>query len=806
MATFIQDVRYGLRTLAKNPGFTAVALLTLALGIGANTAIFSVVNGVLLQPLPYPGAKRLVMTYESDGNSLAYPNFLDWRRENHCFTDIAASLRHDFILTGSGQPERLNAQQVSASFFPVLGVDPLVGRGFLPEEDRLGAGGVVMLSYGLWQRRFGASPDILGKSLTLNARNYTVIGILPRDFRFRDEVELYVPLGQGDDPQLRDRHIHMGMIGMARLKPGVTIGAAEAEMNSIARQLAKLYPDSNTGHGVRLVPMKEDIVSEGRTTLLLLVGAVGFVLIIACANVANLLLAQSMGRRREFGIRVALGATRERVIRQLLTQSVLLAAGAGALGLLFALWGTQLLLAAFPDVVPRTQAVAIDPYVLLFTLAVAILTGVLFGLAPAFHSSSVHPQESLKEGSRGSGGGRHRTEGIFVVLEVGLAVVLLAGAGLMIQSLWRLWQIDPGFDTHHLLTARVGVSPTVMANGLSIHIAYQQMLERVASAPGVQAAALTTQVPLGGHSSEIGMWLGRRPQPPEDEMFSVLFYVTTPEYLHVMGIPLREGRFLNERDTTPSPLVVVIDEAMAKHLFPGEDPLGKEINIMLLGPVQIVGVVGHVKHWGLDSDDAAHTRDEMYFPFLQIPDKIMPGIGVGAILVARTVADPASAVSAVRTQVAGPTNDQPMYAVESLEQMISLSLAERRFTMLLLVIFACTALALASVGIYGVMSYSVTRRTHEFGVRMALGASRRAILWLVVGDGMALAGAGTVVGLTAAFGLTRLLASLLYGVRPTDPATLVAVSLLLGGIALLACYIPAWRATKVDPLVALRCE
>ncbi len=624
MATLIQDLRYGLRMLAKNPGFTAVAVLTLALGIGANTAIFSVVNGVLLQPLPYPDANRLVMTYESNGSSLAYPNFLDWRRENHCFTDMAAFRWNDLILTGSGQPEHLSGEFVSASFFPVLGINPSLGRNFLAEEDRLGAGGVVMLSYGLWQRRFGASPDILGKSLTLNARNYTVIGILPRDFRFRDQGELFVPLGQWDDVGLRDRHFHTGLQGVARLKPGVTLAAAEAEMNVIAGQLAKLYPDTNTGHGVRLVPMKEDIVSNGRNTLLLLVGAVGFVLIIACANVANLLLAQSTARQREFAIRVALGATRKRVIRQLLTQSVLLATGAGALGLLLAFWGTRLVLVAFPDLVPRTQAVTIDPYVLLFTLTVSVLTGVLFGLAPAFHSSSAHPQESLKEGARGSAGGRRRTEGIFVALEVGFAVVLLAGAGLMIQSMWRVWHVDPGFDTHRVLTARVGVSPTVIGNGAGIHLAYRQMVDRVGTTPGVEAAALTSLVPLSGHDAEIAMWLGRRPQPPEGEMNFVLFYVTTPDYLRVMGIPLLEGRFFNERDTTASPPVVVIDEATAKHLYPGEDPVGKEINLMMVGPVQIVGVAGHVRHWSLDSDDEAHTRDEMYFPFLQIPDKTQP--------------------------------------------------------------------------------------------------------------------------------------------------------------------------------------
>jgi len=827
MQTLWEDFRYSLRLFRKSPGFTLIAGLALALGIGANTAIFSVVNGVLLRPLPYPEPNRLMAVYEStqefSHGSLAYPNFMDWRRENHSFTDIAAFRGDDFILTGSGQPEHLNGEWVSASLFPILGVNPMLGRSFLPEEDRQGASGVVMLSYGLWQSRFGASPDVLGKPLTLNARSYTIIGVLPRDFRFRESAELYAPLGQWDPLELNDRQNHPGLQGMARLKAGVTIAAALADIDSIAQQLSKQYPKTNAGRGVTLVPMKEDTVANGRRTLLLMLGAVGFVLIIACANVANLLLAQSTGRRREFAIRVALGANRRRVVRQLLTESVLLAGGGGALGLLFAFWGTRLVLSAFPDAVPRTQAVAMDPYVLLFTLAVSVLTGVLFGLAPAFHSSNVNPQESLKEGARGSGGGRHRTEGVFVALEIGLAVVLLAGAGLMIQSIWRLWRVDPGFDTHHLLTAQVALSPTVgapqpgqaaaaatqslqAAQATSIRVAYQQMLDRVAHVPGIQAAALTSLIPLSPSDSEIGIWLGHRPQPASDQLSEVLFYIPTPDYLRAMNIPLLRGRFFNERDTISSPPVVVIDDVMAKHMFPGQDPVGQEINMMVIGPAQIVGVVGHVKHWGLDSDDTAKIRDEMYFPFFQVPDKFMPEIVVGANLLARTAADPLGAVAAVRGQVAGPTNDQPMFGVQTMEEIISMKLEERRFTMLLLIIFASTALVLASVGIYGVMSYSVTRRTHELGVRMALGATRGDVLKLVVREGMTVAVAGMAAGIVAALGLMRLLSSLLYGVRPTDPPTLVAVSLALASVAFLASYIPARRATEVEPMIALRYE
>jgi len=810
MTTLIQDLRYGLRMMAKNPGFTAVALMALAIGIGANTAIFSVVNGVLLRPLPYADPERLMMVYERSREfgqmSVAYPNFLDWRRENHSFADMAAYRGDDFNFTGSGQPEHLRGEFVSASLLPVLGVNPLLGRNFLPQEDRQGASGVVMLTYGLWKRRFGIDPNILGKTMTLNARSYKVIGVLPSDFRFRRQAELYVPLAQGLSVELNDRESHPGLRVVGRLKPDVTMAAAQADMTSIGRALAQQYPKTKAGHGVTVVEMKDDMVGRVRPTLLLLLGAVGCVLLIACANVANLLLARSTARTREFAIRAALGADRQRVVRQLLTESVLLALGASVFGLLLADWGTHLVLAAVPNSLPRSQEIGLDPHVLLFTLAVSVLTGVLFGLAPAFHSSRVDPQESLKEGARGSGGGRHRAEGVFVALEVGLAVVLLAGAGLMIQSIWRLWRVDPGFNTQHVLTTQVAVSPTVMASPSGIRLAYQQMLDRVGSIPGIQSAAVTALVPLSDSDSENGFWLGGGPQPPQDQMSSALFYIGTSQYLRVMGIPLLEGRFFTEHDTLASAPVVVIDEVMAKHLFPGQDAVGKQFSLLIIGPVQIVGVVGHVKHWGLDADDTAKIRDEIYFPFMQIPDKFMSEGVAGLTLVVRTAPDPLSVVSAVRAQVAGPTEDQPIFGVQTMEQIISGSLAERRFTMVLLIIFASTALVLAAVGIYGVMSYAVSRRTHELGVRLALGASRSEILRLVVGEGMVLAAIGNVVGLAAALALTRLLASLLYGVRPTDPETLAAVSLLLGGIALLACYIPARRATKVDPLVALRYE
>ena len=810
LAGFAQDLRYGFRTLRKSPAFAAVAMLALALGIGANTAIFTVVNGVLLRPLPYPDPGRLLRIYETTAefsrSSVAYPNYLDWRRESRSFSEMGAYRTDDFNFTGAGQPEQLSGAYVSASLFPALGVRPALGRNLAPEEDRQGAGCSAMLSNAFWKERFGGTPEILGRALTLNAVTCSVVGVLPADFRLGDNIRVYVPIEQWKSVELHTRETHPGLRVVGRLKPGITIEAAQSELASVASALARQYPSTNHTHGVRLVRMKDDMVGYIRPTLFLLIGAVGFVLIIACANVANLLLARSTARKREFAIRSALGAERARVVRQLLTESVMLSVGGAALGLVLARWGIPLVLAAAPGSLPRSAEIAIDPYVLLFTLGVSVATGILFGLAPAFHGAGSNPQESLKEGTRGAGGGRHRAEGIFVAVEVGLAVILLAGAGLMMQSVWRLLQVDPGFNTRGILTTQVALSPKVMSSPSGIRLAYRQLVERVAAVPGVRAAAITSVVPLGENDSEIPFWTGGGPQPSPDRMTSALFYIVTPGYLAAMQFPLLRGRFFNERDDLAGPPCVVIDDVMARHVFPGQDPIGKQLNLIVIGPVQVVGVVGHVKHWGLDSDDTAKVRDQIYFPFLQVPDKFMSEAVAGLTLVLRTGPEPLSLVSAVRAQVAGPTLDQPIYRVRTMQQIISDSLAERRFTLLVLTIFAATALLLAAVGIYGVMSYAVTRRTHELGIRAALGSSRREIVWLVLRQGMRLAGIGMTAGLLAAAALTRFMAGMLYGVRPADPATLAAVALLLGAIALLACYIPARRATAVDPVVALRCE
>jgi predicted permease len=809
LSSLAQDLRYAFRTLRKSPGFAAIAILALGLGIGANTAIFSVVNGVLLRPLSYPDPGRLLMIYETTAEfsraSVSYPNYLDWRGGSRSFTDMGAYRSTDFNFTGDGQPEQVSGEYVTASVFGVLGVAPLLGRSFLPEEDRAGAPCSVMLAHGFWKTRFAADSNILGRTLTLNAVSCVVVGVMPSGFRFAEDARVYVPIEQWSSVELRTRESHPGLRVVGRLKPGATVDSAQAEIAALSNGLARQYPATNAGRGAKVVRMKEDMVGEIRPTLLLLVGAVGFVLIIACANVANLLLARSSARKREFAIRAALGAARGRVVRQLLTESILLSVGGAIAGLALARWGTGVILAATSGSLPRSQEIGIDPYVLLFTLVVSVVTGVLFGLAPAFHGANADLHEALKEGTRGSGGGRRRTEGIFVAVEMGLAVILLSGAGLMMQSVWRLWQVNPGFSTHNVLTMQVALSPGAMTGPPAIRLAYRQLLDRVAATPGVRAAAITSLVPLDS-DSEIPFWQGTGPQPPQDRLKSGVFFIVTPDYPSVMQIPLRRGRFFTGTDTLTSPPVVVVDEVLAEHLFPGQDPIGRQFSLIVLGPVQIVGVVGHVKHWGLDSDDTHKIRDQIYFPFQQVPDKFISEAVAGLTLLLRTGSEPLSMVPAVRARVAGPTRDQPIYAVRTMEQIISGSFAERRFTMLLLMIFAATALLLAAVGIYGVMSYAVTRRFHELGIRTTLGASRREIVGLVLGQGMKLAAIGMGGGLVASIALTRFMAGLLYGVRPADPVTLAAVTLLLGGIALLACYIPARRATGVDPVTALRCE
>ncbi len=811
MSTLLQDLRYGLRMLAKNPGFTAVAVLTLALGIGANTAIFSVVNGVLLRPLPYPEPDRLARIYERSAQfnemSVSYPNFLDWERMNRSFAGMAAYRGESFNFADTGQPEYIPGAMVTANFFSVLDVKPLQGRTFTPDEDRRGANPVAMVSDGLWKRRFGGDTAVLGKSLLVDGKAYTVVGILPRDCQLLGPAEVITPLWQWSRRMnLEGRETHPGIRVVGRLRPGVSLAQARADMDNIAHSLAEAYPKTNEGQGTRVVPLKNDVVGDVRPMLLLLQAAVGFVVLIACANVANLLLARSVARKREVAVRVALGASRGRVIRQFLTESVLVSLAGGALGLLLASWGIPPVLAAVPGGLPRREAIGLDGSVLLFTLVISLLTGILFGLAPALESSRSNLQEALKEGGRSAVGGQHRTQSIFVVSEVALALVLLAGAGLLIRTLQRLWDVNPGLNPQHALTMQVALSPTLLDDPSKIRIAWRQLLDRVRNIPGVESAAVTILVPLSGDDNEMPFWTSGQPPSSMAQMHAALTYITTPGYLGTMGIPLQRGRYFTEQDSESSRKVAVIDDVLAEHFFPGQDPVGKQLQLYMLGPIEIIGVVGHVKHWGLDADDSAKIRDQLYFPFFQIPDQFMAQAKTGLRLVLRTGANPVSVASAVSKQVMGPGRDQPVYNVNSMEQLISSSVARRRFLRMVLVIFAGLALTLAAIGIFGVISYSVSQRTHEIGIRMALGAEKRNVLKLVVGRGLALTLAGVAIGLVAALGLTHFIAGMLYGLRPTDPLTFVAVSLLLTAVALLACYIPARRATKVDPMVALRYE
>ncbi|MDR3676953.1 MAG: ABC transporter permease [Acidobacteriota bacterium] len=811
MSLLVQDVRFGLRMLAKNPGFTSVAVLTLALGIGANTAIFSVVNAVLLRPLPYADADRLVKLDETnarlDHMSVAYLDFRDWQRENHSFTQAAAFVEDHLVLTLTEGAEYVPSRYASADFFSVLGVQLALGRAFLPEEDQQGGRPVVIISHQLWQRHFSGSLQVLGKAVTLNRKAYTVVGVLPGSFQLFRAEDVYIPLGQFDPVQLQDRKIRSGISVVARLKPGITLDQARSDMALVQRRIAQTYPDAAKGVGTIVVPLKQYLVGNMGRTLMLFFVAVGFVLLIACANVANLILARSAARGREFAIRSALGAGRARLIRQLLVESVLFGLMGGALGLAVAAWGTRPGLAAIPGGLPRSSEVGIDPHVLVFTLAISIFTGILFGLAPSLQSTKTNLQESLKERAGGAAGRRNRTQGVLIIAETALTLILLVAAGLMIRTIWRLTDTDPGFDPNDLLTLKTALSPQVASSPEKIRMAFRQLLGQVEGIPGVKAAGLTNMVPLSPMFSTIDFWIGpQTTPPPQADMTGALCFISSPGYLHSMGIPLLRGRLLTREDTLSSPRVVVVDNVLAQRFFPGTDPVGKRINMDFLGPAEIVGVVGHVKHWGLGSDAGAKIRCEIYFPLEQVPDKFMSMTAGGMTVVLRTHSDRITIVPAVRRAIMGPGKDQPVFNLQTMEQVIGASLVGTRFPLILLGIFAGVALLLASVGIYGVVSYSVNRRTHEMGIRMALGAQRGDVLKLVIGQGLRLALIGVGIGIIGALALTRFLSSLLYGVKPTDPVTFIAVSLILTAVALIASYIPARRATKVDPMVALRYE
>ncbi|MBV9924270.1 MAG: ABC transporter permease [Acidobacteria bacterium] len=799
--TLLQDIRYAVRRLLKSPGFAAVAVGALALGIGANTAIFSVVNSVLLRPLPYPQPEQLVQLWESRPRQnmprveIAPHEFIAWAEQSQSFQRLAAIDSAEYNLTGRGEPARVTGALVSAGYFPLLGVQPVQGRAFLEEEDRPGASEVVVLSHELWQTRFNSDPSIVGQTLSLDGVACTIVGVLPRGFRLPQGAALARPIAFSAEDRTRPGSHFLNVLG--RLKDGVGAPQAEAEMATVASRVEQSLGGTNVGHQVVVVPLHEQVVGGARTALLTLLAAVALVLLIACANVANLLLARAAARRREVAVRAALGASRWRIVRQLLAESLLLAGLAGVLGLLLAVWGVELLVRLDPAGVQRAGEVTLDWRVLAFTLGLSVLTGILFGLAPALQASKTDFVESLKEGGRsGQGLARSRLRSGLVVGEVALTLVLLVGAGLLLKSFSRLLAVDPGLDARNVLTLDVALPSAKYNEPQRITAFYERLVQEAAAVPGVQAAGVVSVLPLAGDDTSNFVQIeGRAPLPPGQAMRAGRRNVSA-DYFRTLGIPVKRGRALAASDADGAQPVLVINESLARSFFPDEDPVGKRVRTGDKSPwVEIVGVVGDVRHRGLDVD----ARPEMFFPHTQTPSRRMT-------LVVRSSGDPAALAAPLRERVRSIDRDQPVGDVKTMEEWVSESVASRRFTAALLGVFAAAAAALAALGLYGVVSYSVAQRTHEIGLRVALGARPRDVLRLVIGQGLTLTLVGAAVGLAAAFALTRVISGLLFNVGATDPSIFVAVPLLLVVVALLACYLPARRATKVDPMVALRYE
>jgi putative ABC transport system permease protein len=811
MGAFRQDVRYGLRVLLKSPGFTAVALVALALGIGANTAIFSVVNAMLLRPLPYADPDRIVTLWETNPNltskylrthNEASPaNFNDWRAQQSVFSDVGAFRWSTFNLTDVDTPEQLRGNRATASLFRVLGVKPLLGRTFRDDEDAEGAPRVVVLSYGLWQRRFGGDPNIINRQISIDTESHTVVGVMPKEFEFPNaSVEMWTPLALSKEDAAR-RGAHY-LYTRARLKDGVTLDEARAQMGTIAARLRQQYPDTNSDRDVRLVRTQDDTNEQIRPALYVLFGAVGFVLLIACANVANLSLARSSARHKELAIRAALGAGRARMIRQMLTESVLLSTAGGVCGGLLAMWGLDLVTAS----VPREYAllfhgwnqISLDGRVLAFTLLVAVATGLLFGIAPALQATKTDLNEALKEGGgRGSAShARGRFRDALVVSEVALALVLLIGAGLMFKSFARMLTVDPGFDPRGVTTMGLGLSEAKYQKPEQWTRFYGQLLEKLRAEPGVESASVVNDIPMGGSGGTTSFVVEGRPAPPKGQYPEANFRIASPDYFKTLRIPLLEGRPFDERDTADRPLVAVVNETFARTFFDGEEAVGKRLRDPDgTHPVEIVGVVADVKHWGLDDEPEPY----IYMAHAQSPDNVMT-------IAVRSSVDPPAMVAAVRRDVQSLDRDLPVFDIKSLAQRVEESGSQKRLIVFLLSVFAAVALLLASVGIYGVMAYSVAQRTHEIGIRMALGAQTRDVVRLVLRHGMLMALAGVSVGVLASLALTKLIKAMLFRVSPTDPATFALVAAALAAVALVACLVPARRATRVDPVIALRHE
>ncbi len=804
MNSLLQDLRFGLRMLVKKPAFTLIAIITLALGIGANAAIFSVVNAVLLRPLPYPNAERLMTIWENhmrrDGPEREWtspPGFEDWRDQAKSFDHVVALQGWGPTLTGQGDPEQLVGALVSHNTFEMLGVAPMLGRSFRPEEDQRGAEGVVIISHGLWQKRFGADPSLVGKTILLNGESRMVVGVMPAGFKFPiiANADVWRPIQPALNAGCQRGCITIRV--MARLKPEATETQAQAELNTIAARIEQQFPDTNSKVGSTLIPLHEFLVGPVKPQMLALLVAVAFVLLIACANVANLLLARSAGRTTEIAIRASLGAGRWRIARQLLSESLLLAVIGGVVGLLLAYWLVDLLVSFSPQGTPRLDEIGIDRRALGYTLAVTMLTGLLFGTAPVWQLFKTDLNQSLRDGGKGlKTAGSGRALSLLVVAETALALMLLVGAGLLIRSFIQLQSVDPGFNPRNVLTAVVTLPQTGYPERNQIAPFYSQLLERIRTLPGVQSAAAVSSLPLAGFDTDASFVIEGRPAPQPDQQPVAWYSSATPGYFRTMGMRLIAGREFNERDNESSPKAVIISETMARRYFPNEDPVGKRLgNGRPDGWREIVGVTADVKHFGLSQD----ARVSMFFPHRQIPARRMS-------IVTRTAADPSSLTSALRGAVAAMDKNLAVSNIIAMEEITAQSIGQERFTLLLLSIFAALALLLAMAGIYGVMSYAVAQRTREIGVRMALGAEAGNVLRLVIGQGMLLALIGVGIGLAGSLALSRLMKTMLFGVSATDPLTFIGVGALLALVALIACYVPARRASKVDPMIALRYE
>ena len=808
MTTLFQDVRYAFRRLRRAPGFTTIAVVTLALGIGANTAIFTVINAVLLRPLPFQDSTRLVLLTERLPQfpllSVSYLNYKDWRAQAQSFTAVGAVRNLQMTMTGSGEPERLFAQMANANVLDILGVRPVWGRGFTAQEDSASGGGVALISYGLWQRRFGAAESALGQSITLDNKQYTIIGVLPGGFQLLQQTpDIMVPLEPWARTLPDDRSWHPGILPLARLKPGVTLEQARAEMTTIARRLEQQHPEFDTNTGANVNFMQEQIVQNVRPALLMILGAVGFVLLIACSNIANLLLARATARQREIAVRTAIGASRWRVVRMVLTESVLLALIGAGLGVFLATVSIPPLLHLGAGSLPATGVIRVDGTVLAFITFQAVVAGLLFGLAPALHMASLDVRSALNQSDRGvAGAGILRARGILVICEVALAMLLLVCAGLLIRSFDRLARVAPGFSTDHLLIADIPVSPVAHANAAERMGFFDRIIDRAAALPGVRSAAAASFLPVSGNGAVIHFNIEGRPPKTPNEYVMANYRAVSPAYLNTLGIPLLNGRWISAADNENSPAVVVINSTMAKTYFPNESALGKHLQLGATPDknepwMEVIGVVGDIK-----KSLATEAPTEMYVPFRQ-GDKVLPIFALSLVL--RSSNDPRSLTGSLATAVHEIDPNQPLVRIRTMEENVAASVAQPRFRTVLLAILAGLALLIAAVGIYGVMSFAVTQRTREIGTRMALGSTPAQVFKLVIGDGLRLTAIGVVIGLVAAVIFARYLGSL-FQIGAIDPMAISIVTVLLVGIALLACYIPARRATRVDPTIALRYE